>query len=105
MQIILNALATVINLMFQIYFYIVIGRALISWVNPDPYNPIVRFLHNATEPVLYRIRNMIPIDLGGIDISPIIIVIALYFIDNFFTGLLLNYAASTPAGPTTPIYE
>ena len=58
MMILLNALATVVNLIFQIYFYIVIGRAIISWVNPDPYNPIVRFLHNATEPVLNRLITM-----------------------------------------------
>jgi len=77
MLILLNALATVINLIFQIYFYIVIGRAIISWVNPDPYNPIVRFLHNATEPVLYRIRKLLPVHFGGIDLSPIILLVGL----------------------------
>jgi YggT family protein len=88
MQILLNALATVINLIFQIYFYIVIGRAIISWVNPDPYNPIVRFLHNATEPVLYRIRKLLPVHFGGIDLSPIILLVGLEVVRQVLISLI-----------------
>jgi len=88
MQIFLNALATVINLIFQIYFYIVIGRAIISWVNPDPYNPIVRFLHNATEPVLYRIRKLLPVHFGGIDLSPIILLVGLEVVRQVLISLI-----------------
>lgn len=90
MQVLLNALATVINLFFQIYFYIVIGRAIISWVNPDPYNPIVRFLHNATEPVLARIRRLLPVHFGGIDLSPIILLVALEVIRQLLVGMLAS---------------
>lgn len=88
MQVLLNALATVINLFFQIYFYIVIGRAIISWVNPDPYNPIVRFLHNATEPVLARIRRLLPVHFGGIDLSPIILLVGLEVVRQLLVGML-----------------
>jgi YggT family protein len=61
MNILYSTLAEVISLVFQIYIFIVIGRAIISWVNPDPHNPIVRFLYNATEPVLYRMRRLLPL--------------------------------------------
>jgi len=88
MHILLNALATVINLIFQIYFYIVIGRAIISWVNPDPYNPIVRFLHNVTEPVLYRIRKLLPVHFGGIDLSPIILLVGLEVVRQVLISLI-----------------
>ena len=88
MHILLNALATVINLIFQIYFYIVIGRAIISWVNPDPYNPIVRFLHSATEPVLYRIRKLLPVHFGGIDLSPIILLVGLEVVRQVLISLI-----------------
>ena len=60
MGMLFGAIANIVDLAFSIYIFIVIARALISWVSPDPYNPIVRFLHNATDPVLYRLRNLIP---------------------------------------------
>ncbi|PLX79521.1 MAG: YggT family protein [Desulfuromonas sp.] len=87
-MIILNALATVINMVCQIYFYIVVARALISWVNPDPYNPIVRFLHNVTDPVLDRIRRILPFNLGGIDISPIVLLFGLEVVRQLLLQLL-----------------
>lgn len=90
MQIVLNALATVVNYVFQIYFYIVIGRAIISWVNPDPYNPIVRFLYNATDPVLNRIRRLIPLQFGGIDFSPILLLVALEVCRQLLVGLIIG---------------
>jgi YggT family protein len=88
------AIAQVIDLVFTLYFYIVIARALISWVNPDPYNPIVRFLHSVTDPVLYRIRRAIPLNLGGIDFSPIILLIGLSFVQRMLKVLLLRLAYS-----------
>ena len=75
----LNAVAYVIEILLNIYMWIVIARALISWVNPDPYNPIVSFLYRATEPLLYRVRRIIP-DLGGLDLSPMIVILIIYFI-------------------------
>ncbi len=86
----LYALAVVVDYALTIYLWVVIVRALLSWVSPDPYNPIVRFIHNVTEPVLYRIRRLIPINLGGIDISPIIVVLAVIFLQKFLVGSLVG---------------
>ncbi len=88
----LRALAEVLHIVLYTYMLIVIARAILSWVNPDPYNPIVRFLYNVTEPVLYRIRRAIPIDMGGIDFSPMLLIIVLIFLDNFVVPTLLRFA-------------
>ena len=75
----------------DIYIYIIIGRAIISWVNADPYNPIVRFLYKATEPVLYRVRRILP-DMGGLDLSPLIVILAIYFLKAFVVKSLYMMA-------------
>jgi YggT family protein len=74
--------------------WIVIGRAIISWVNPDPYNPIVKFLNAVTEPVLYPIRRKIPINLGGIDFTPVLVILAIIFLQSFLVKTLMQLAAS-----------
>ena len=88
----LNALAMIIHYVLQIYMWLVIARAVISWVNPDPYNPIVNFLYQTTEPVLYRIRRLLPFGMLPIDISPIIVFVAIVFLDNFLVGTLQEIA-------------
>lgn len=88
------ALARIVDLVFNVYFFIVIARALISWVNPDPYNPIVRFLHNATDPVLFRIRRLIPFQMGAFDFSPIILLLALSVVQQVLVGFLVRLANS-----------
>ena len=88
--VIFEPLVKVLSMAIQLYIWIVVARAVISWVNPDPYNPIVRFLHNVTEPVLYRIRRLIPVHFGGIDLTPIILIFALYFLEGVL-GNLLRY--------------
>ena len=90
----LKAIAIVLNYVLSFYMWIVIGRAIISWVSPDPYNPIVRFLTSITEPVLYPIRRRIPINLGGIDFSPILVILAIIFLQSFLVKTLLQLAAS-----------
>lgn len=77
------ALATVIDYVLVFYMWIVIARAVLSWVNPDPYNQIVRIINNLTEPVLYQIRNRLPVTFGGIDLSPIIIFLIIIFLQKF----------------------
>ena len=90
----LLALAKIIHLLLNFYMWVIIARAILSWVNPDPYNPIVRFLYSATEPVLYAIRRRLPISFGGIDFSPLIVILIIMFLDNFLvpslTGLALR---------------
>lgn len=87
----LQAVAQIIDIALTIYMWIIIIRALISWVNPDPYNPIVQFLYSVTEPVLYEVRKRLPF-MGGIDISPIIVIFAIIFLKIFLVGTLLDLA-------------
>ena len=94
MDVLWSALYQVISLVFQIYIFIVIARALVSWVNPDPYNPIVRFIHNITEPVLYQIRKRLPLSFGGIDFSPILVLLAVIFLQRFVVQSLFELASS-----------
>jgi len=88
----INAIAVVIYYVLNVYMWIIIARAVLSWVSPDPYNPIVRFIHNITEPVLYYIRTKLPINFGGIDISPIIVFIGIIFLQKFVVGSLQGIA-------------
>ncbi len=90
----LVAVAEVLRWVLNIFMWIVIARAILSWVNPDPYNPIVRFIHNVTEPVLYQIRKRIPLNFGGIDFSPIIVLLAVIFLQQFVVASLVELARS-----------
>jgi len=90
----LKAVAVVLDYVLTFYMWIVIARAVLSWVNPDPYNPIVRFIHNVTEPVMYRIRTRLPIDFGGIDFSPIVIILGVVFLQQFVVNSLLRLSAN-----------
>jgi YggT family protein len=74
--------------------WIIIIRALISWVNPDPYNPIVQFLRSATDPLLYRVRRWIPINFGGIDFSPLLVIAGIIFLQSFLVQSLLDLSRS-----------
>ncbi|MFZ7125168.1 MAG: YggT family protein [Desulfobacterales bacterium] len=86
----LAALATVIRIVLSLYMWIIIARAVLSWVSPDPYNPIVRFVHNLTEPVLYQIRKRLPVSYSGIDFSPIIVILVIVFLQTFLVGSLAD---------------
>jgi len=91
------AVARVLDLILTIYMWIIIIRALISWVNPDPYNPIVQFLYKITEPVLSYVRRILPA-MGGIDLSPLLVLIAIIFLQQFFVSTLLEYGYSLKTG-------
>jgi YggT family protein len=88
----LNSLAVVIHIVLNLYMWILIARAVLSWVSPDPYNPIVRFLYNVTDPLLYRVRQMLPLQFGGVDLSPMVIIIAIIFLDSFLVRTLQQLA-------------
>jgi len=77
-----------INVVIGIYIWVVIIAALITWVNPDPYNPIVRFLYSVTEPVYRFIRRYIPTTFGGFDIAPIILILALNFLQILINNVI-----------------
>jgi len=88
----LTAIAKVLDVVLSIFMWIVIARAILSWVSPDPYNPIVRFIHNITEPVLHQIRKRVPINFGGIDFSPILVLLAVIFLQQFVVQSLYDLA-------------
>ncbi len=88
----LAAIAKIVDIALTLYMWIIIARAVVSWVNPDPYNPIIRFLNAVTEPVLYQIRRRLPISFGGIDFSPIIVILAIIFVQSFLVRSLAEMA-------------
>ncbi|MCG6909847.1 MAG: YggT family protein [Deltaproteobacteria bacterium] len=88
------AVAKVLDIVLVGYMWIVVARAVLSWVNPDPFNPIVRFIHNITEPVLYQIRSRIPVTFGGMDLSPIVVFAAIIFLRTFVVNTLYQMARS-----------
>lgn len=94
----LIALAHILDVALTVYMWIIIISAVISWVNPDPYNPIVRFLRAVTEPVYRPIRRIIGYRLGPIDISPMIVILAIIFIQKFLIGSLIDLAYKLKRG-------
>jgi YggT family protein len=93
MNVMFVAIARILDLAFNIYIFIVIARALVSWVNPDPYNQIVRFLHSATDPALYRLRRLFPfLQMGAFDLSPIALLILLSVVQQLVVSFLFQLA-------------
>jgi YggT family protein len=86
------ALAQLLDFLLSAYMWIVIGRAVISWVSADPRNPVVRFLYEVTEPVLSRIRRLLPLSMGGIDFSPMILIMVIMFLQSFLVPTLKQMA-------------
>ena len=89
----IRALAEILNVILTAAYWLILIRALISWVNPDPYNAIVQFLHKMTEPILYPIRKMLPFTYSiGIDISPLVAFLIIFFLRSFLVRTLLDVA-------------
>ena len=100
---IITGVAWVLNSVLTICFVVVIASALISWVNPDPYNPIVRFLRNATEPLYVYIRRYVPfVYLGGFDLSRIVVILLIEFL-RYALVQNLYYLARTLAPQMYPM--
>lgn len=93
-----GAIATVIDTLLYAYMLIIIARTIISWISPNPYNPIVNFLITATEPVLRYARRIIPPIGGAIDLSPIIVLVAIVFIRQFLVQTLHQLAKNLSSG-------
>jgi YggT family protein len=89
----LMAIAKLLNFVLSAYIWVVIARAVITWVNADPYNPIVRFLRQVTDPILMRIRRFVPI-MGGMDLSPMVLILAIIFLQSFLVPTLQQVALS-----------
>lgn len=89
----LVATAKILDIILTVLYWLILIRALISWVNPDPYNPIVQFLYKTTEPILYPIRKILPLGFRfGIDISPIIAFLVIMFLKAFLVKTLMDLA-------------
>ena len=86
-----SGIAAVLDMLVSLFLFLIIIRAIISWVNPDPYNPIVRFLVQSTDPLINPVRRYVP-TFGGIDFSPIVVLVALTFVQVFLVALLRDFA-------------
>ena len=97
LQNLVMAIAQVLGTVLQIYTWMVIISALLTWVNPDPYNPIVRFLRSVTEPVYYRLRKAFPfLYTSGIDFSPLVVLLLVQFLQSFLVQSLAGMAMRLP---------
>ena len=81
-------IAQVLQGALQLYFWIVLAAVIMSWIEPNPYNPIVRTLYALTEPVFDFVREHIPIVFGGIDLSPILVILAIQFLQQYLIPTL-----------------
>ena len=88
------ALAKIVEILLTALYWLILIRALISWVNPDPYNPIVQFLQQTTDPILLPLRRILPFTYQtGIDFSPFIAVLIIIFLKSFLVKTLFDLAA------------
>ncbi len=89
-----EAIAVVLDYALTFYMWIVVAGAVLSWVSPDPYNPIVRFINTVTKPVFYQIQKRLPVSFGGFDISPIVVILCIVFLQTFVVNSLHGLARS-----------
>ncbi|XPV74850.1 MAG: YggT family protein [Desulfovibrio sp.] len=91
LMIVITNILSLVQTVLQLYVWVVIISALISWVNPDPYNPIVRILKNLTDPVLYRIRRWMPfVVVGGMDLSPLVVIFGVQILNGLISRGMMD---------------
>jgi YggT family protein len=83
----------------NLYFWIVFIAVILTWIEPNPYNPIVRFLYSVTEPVFDFVREHLPVVFGGIDLSPMVVLLAIGFIQRVVLVTIAQYLLMSPASP------
>jgi YggT family protein len=86
----LTSIAYVLNILLEIYLWVIIIRAILSWIRPNPYNPLVRIIYGLVDPITYRISRLFPTRIGMIDISPFILLIFIIFLQKFLIKTLFN---------------
>ena len=89
-----TAIANILSIIVNVYTWIIIAAALVSWVKPDPSSPVVQLLYRLTDPVYSFIRRYIKTEFNGIDFAPLIVLLALQFLNQFLIRLLFGFAAS-----------
>jgi YggT family protein len=87
----LKTIAELLHIILTFFTYLIIARAILSWVNPDPNNGIVRFITNATDPLIRLVKGRIP-PLGMVDLSPLVVLLVLFVLDSFLVGVLWTYS-------------
>ncbi len=88
-----SGIAYVLDMLLNLYFWVIFARAILSWIRPDPYNPIVRIIYNLVDPVTYRITKIIPTRIGMIDVAPFILMLAIIFVQKFLVATLFDFGA------------
>jgi YggT family protein len=88
----LSGIAYVVNLLLEIYLWVVIIRTILSWIRPNPYNPLVRIIYGAVDPVTYRISKLLPTRIGMFDIAPFVIILIIIFLQHFLVRSLYDLA-------------
>ena len=93
----LQAIAGLLHMVLMFAMLVIIARAVLSWVSPDPYNPVVRIINQLSEPMLYPVRRRVPY-MAGIDLSPMLVILVLVFLDNFLVPSLQRMALGLLSG-------
>ena len=87
-------LGQLVSFLLSIYTWVIIINALLSWIRPDPYNPIVRFISRLVDPVTYRISNLIPTRVGMVDLAPLILIVVVQLVQAYLLPVLINLLLS-----------
>lgn len=88
-----TTIASILNIILDLYFWVIFIRAIMSWFNPNPYNPFVRSIYRLVDPITYRISKIIPSRFGMIDISPFILMLIIIFLQKFIVKTLFEMGA------------
>ncbi|MCX8110868.1 MAG: YggT family protein [Syntrophorhabdaceae bacterium] len=86
----LTAIASILNIILDLYFWVIFIRAIMSWFNPNPYNPFVRTIYSLVDPITYRISRIIPTRFGMVDLSPFVLMLIIFFIQRFVVKTLFD---------------
>ncbi|MCX7966191.1 MAG: YggT family protein [Syntrophorhabdaceae bacterium] len=88
----LSSLAWTLNILLDLYFWVIFIRAIMSWFNPNPYNPFVRTIYRLVDPVTYKISRIIPTRFGMVDLSPFVLMLIIVFLQRFLVKTLYDLA-------------
>jgi len=88
----LYGIGTILDFLLTFVLIIIIAEVIVSWVNADPYNWIVKVIHSTTEPILSPLRNKLPLSFGGLDFTPVVAILFIYFLKAFLVNTIYHYA-------------
>ena len=88
-----SSIASILNLLLDLYFWVIFARAILSWIRPDPYNPIVKTIYRLVDPLTYKISRIIPTKIGMVDVAPFILMLLIVFVQKFLVATLFDIGA------------